>query len=77
MTLPVDLVVFDMIGTTIAATDNIPRAFEMAFGAEGIELGPNRLLCPPVVRNVGVLCFALMVTLWRSWAERTAARATG
>lgn len=37
----VDLVVFDMIGTTVAATDKIPQAFERAFAAEGIALGPE------------------------------------
>ncbi len=38
MTKPVDLVVFDMIGTTITASDRIPEAFEHAFDAAGIRL---------------------------------------
>ena len=44
MTQPVDLVVFDMIGTTIAASDKIPEAFERAFAAEGIALTPEDIL---------------------------------
>ena len=40
MTRPVDLVVFDMIGTTIAASDKIPEAFAQAFDAERIALSP-------------------------------------
>ena len=34
---PVDLVVFDMIGTTITASDKIPEAFARAFEAEGLR----------------------------------------
>ena len=41
MTQLVDLVVFDMIGTTITASDRIPEAFERAFAAEGIALTPD------------------------------------
>jgi phosphonatase-like hydrolase len=33
-----DLVVFDMIGTTIQASENIPQAFVTAFAAEGVHL---------------------------------------
>jgi phosphonatase-like hydrolase len=40
VTRPVDLVVFDMIGTTIAASDKIPEAFAQAFDAERIALSP-------------------------------------
>ena len=39
--LPVDLVVFDMIGTTVTASERIPEAFERAFEAEGIRLTPD------------------------------------
>ena len=38
MTIPVDLVVFDMIGTTVTASDKIPEAFTRTFDAEGIRL---------------------------------------
>ena len=33
-----DLVVFDMIGTTIQASENIPQAFITAFAGEGVHL---------------------------------------
>lgn len=38
---PVDLVVFDMIGTTVAAGDGIPAAFERALDAAGVRLTPE------------------------------------
>jgi phosphonatase-like hydrolase len=37
----VDLVVFDMIGTTVAASPRIPEAFIRAFADVSINLGPN------------------------------------
>jgi phosphonatase-like hydrolase len=41
VTQRVDLVVFDMIGTTITASEKIPVAFSRAFEAEGIRLTPD------------------------------------
>lgn len=38
---PVDLVVFDMIGTTVTASDGIPAAFERAFDGAGVRLAPE------------------------------------
>ncbi len=35
---PVDLVVFDMVGTTVTASDKIPEAFTRAFETAGIRL---------------------------------------
>jgi phosphonatase-like hydrolase len=37
---PVDLVVFDMIGTTVTASDGIPAAFEQALDIVGVRLTP-------------------------------------
>ncbi|MDJ0905102.1 MAG: phosphonatase-like hydrolase [Woeseiaceae bacterium] len=38
---PIDLVVFDMVGTTVAASDRIPEAFTKAFENQGIRLSQN------------------------------------
>ena len=38
---PVDLVVFDMIGTTVTASDAIPAAFERALEVAGVRLTPE------------------------------------
>ena len=40
----VDLVVFDMIGTTVAASPRIPGAFIKAFAEVGIDLGPDSVI---------------------------------
>ncbi len=33
-----DLVVFDMVGTTVQASEKIPQAFITAFAGEGVRL---------------------------------------
>jgi phosphonatase-like hydrolase len=38
-----DLVVFDMVGTTVRATDQVPAAFQEAFGHVGVTLSEDEI----------------------------------